>query len=101
MSNWAAIQASIYSKSSKKAQTLSDMIINAKLSRRDMENIIFIIQMEQMKRNERKEQKKVIQMADYKGQHQGQGPGSAAPPEGQGPGSAAAPPEGTGNDGRQ
>lgn len=82
MTDWAAIQAGAYSSASKKAKALSDMIINSRLSRRELESISFIIQLEMMKRKEQKEQKKVIRLEEYKGQHQAQGPGSAAPAPG-------------------
>ena len=84
MTDWAAIQAGAYSSASKKAKALSDTIINSRLSRRELESISFIIQLEIMKRKERKELKKVIHLEEYKGQQQGQaqGPEQAAPPEG-------------------
>ena len=100
MTDWAAIQTGAYSTASKKARALSDTIINSRLSRRELETVGFIIQLEIMKRKAQKESKKIIHLEEY--QAQGQGPGSAAaPPEGQGPGSAAAPPEGASNEGRQ
>ena len=84
MTDWAAIQAGAYSSASKKAKALSDTIINSRLSRRELESISFVIQLEIMKRKERKESKKVIHLEEYKGQQQGQGQGpeQAAPPEG-------------------
>ena len=82
MTDWAAIQAGAYSSATKKSKALSDMIINSRLSRRELESISFIIQLEMMKRKEQKEQKKVIRLEEYKGQHQAQGPGSAAPAPG-------------------
>ncbi len=112
MTDWAAIQAGAYSSTTKKAKALSELIINSKLSRPELESVSFIIQLEIMKRKAHKESKKIIHLGEYKGQHQGQaqgagsaagaflgdqqqgqaqGPEQAAPPEGQGPGSAAAP----------
>ena len=93
MTDWAKIQAEAFSTASKKAKALSETIINSKLSRRELEDISFIIQLEITKRKERKELKKIIDLEEYKEQHQAQGPGSEAPPEGpgnqaQGPGSA-------------
>ena len=85
MTDWAAIQAGAYSSATKKAKALSDMIVNSRLTRPELESLSFIIQLEIMKRKERKESKKVIRLEEYKGQQQGQA---------QGAGSAAAPPEG-------
>ena len=58
---------------------MNDMLSNSRL-----ESLSFIIQLEIMKRKERKESKKVIRLEEYKGQQQGQGQGpeQAAPPEG-------------------
>ena len=92
MTDWAAIQAGAYSNTTKKARELSDMIINSRLSRPELESLSFIIQLEIMKRKAHKESKKIIHLDKFKDQqHQGQaqGPEQAAPPEGQGPGSAA------------
>lgn len=84
MTDWAAIQAGAYSSASKKAKALSDMIVNSRLTRPELESLSFIIQLEIMKRKERKESKKVIRLEEYKGQQheQAQGPEQAAPPEG-------------------
>ena len=91
MTDWAAIQAGAYSSTTKKAKALSELIINSKLSRPELESVSFIIQLEIMKRKAHKESKKIIHLGEYKGQHQGQaqGPEQAAPPEGQGAESAA------------
>ena len=88
MTDWAAIQTGAYSTASKKARALSDTIINSRLSRRELETVGFIIQLEIMKRKAQKESKKIIHLEEYQAQ-------------GQGPGSAAAPPEGASNEGRQ
>ena len=91
MTDWAAIQAGAYSSATKKAKALSDMIVNSRLTRPELESLSFIIQLEIMKRKERKESKKIIHLGEYQGQQKGQarGPEQAAPPEGQGAGSAA------------
>lgn len=80
MTDWAAIQTGAYSTASKKARALSDTIINSRLSRRELETVGFIIQLEIMKRKAQKESKKIIHLEEY--QAQGQGPEQAAPPEG-------------------
>ncbi len=76
MTDWAAIQTGAYSTASKKARALSDTIINSRLSRRELETVGFIIELEIMKRKAQKESKKIIHLEEY----QAQGPGSAAAP---------------------
>lgn len=101
MTNWAQIQANLYGNTTERVQELSKTILKAKLTRQELESIVFITQSEIMRRKERKESKKIVRMDEYQEKHKSKEPEQVAPPEGQGPGSAAAPPEGESNEGRQ
>ena len=79
MTDWKAIQATTYSTATKKTQELSDVIINSKLTRPELESLSMIISLEIMHRKERRKTRKVIQIQDYQEQqHQGQERRSAA-----------------------
>lgn len=69
---WDAPQKEIYTAATKKAQALSDTIINSRLSKKELESIAFIIQLEILKRKEQREQKKILNMEKYKAAHQGE-----------------------------
>ena len=77
MDEWQAIQQDIIIRGTARTRILALELLEQKLTRKELQDLALILNLEVMERDERKKKRKIIKLAEYKGET------ATEPPEGQ------------------
>jgi len=82
MDEWQAIQQDIIIRGTARTRILALELLEQKLTRKELQDLALILNLEVMERNERKQKRKILRLAEYKEYN---GETATEPPEGQEP----------------
>lgn len=68
MDEWQAIQQDVISKGTAKTRILALELLEQKLTRKELQDLALILNLEVMGRDERKKKRKILRLAEYKGE---------------------------------